>query len=72
MDKERPVWVPDNKHGFSLGKIVDIGSDSITVELVGSKGQVRSDSFLFNKPYFRPSCNIKLPLLFLTDCDVPV
>ena len=53
MDKERPVWVPDNKHGFSLGKIVDIGSDSITVELVGSKGQVRSDSFLFNKPYFR-------------------
>ena len=41
MNKERPVWVPDNEHGFRLGKIVDIGSDTITVELLnGSKGQV--------------------------------
>ena len=46
MDGGKKVWVPDNEHGFRLGEIVDLGSDTITVEVDGPKGKVRScDSF---------------------------
>lgn len=34
------MWVPDNEHGFHLGEIVDIGSDSITVQVDGPSGKV--------------------------------
>ena len=40
MDGGKKVWVPDNEHGFRLGEIVDLGSDTITVEVDGSKGKV--------------------------------
>lgn len=40
MDFGGKVWVPDNEHGFLLGTIVDIGSDTVTVELDGQKGKV--------------------------------
>lgn len=33
MDGGKKVWVPDNEQGFRLGEIVDIGSDSITVQV---------------------------------------
>lgn len=26
------VWYPDNKHGYAIGKIVDIGQTNVTVE----------------------------------------
>jgi hypothetical protein len=32
MDGAKKVWVPDADHGFRLGRIIDIGSDAITVE----------------------------------------
>lgn len=41
MDGGKKVWVPDNEHGFRLGEIVDLGSDTITVEVDGLKGEVR-------------------------------
>ena len=40
MDGGKKVWVPDNEHGFRLGEIVDLGSDTITVELDGPSGKV--------------------------------
>lgn len=40
MDGGKKVWVPDNEHGFRLGEIVDLGSDTITVEVDGPKGKV--------------------------------
>lgn len=40
MDGGKKVWVPDNEHGFRLGEIVDLGSDTITVECDGPKGKV--------------------------------
>lgn len=40
MDGGKKVWVPDNEHGFRLGEIVDLGSDTITVEVDNSKGKV--------------------------------
>jgi len=40
MDGGKKVWVPDNEHGFCLGEIVDLGSDTITVEVDGAKGKV--------------------------------
>lgn len=40
MDGGKKVWVPDNEHGFRLGEIVDLGSDTISVEVDGAKGKV--------------------------------
>ena len=40
MDEHKNVWVPHPIEGFKLGKIVDIGGDTITVEPFGSNGQV--------------------------------
>ena len=37
MDGDKLVWVPHPTEGFTLGRIVDIGSDTITVD---AKGQV--------------------------------
>jgi myosin-6 len=36
MDDGKKVWVPHPLDGFRLGRIVDIGSDGVTVELVDS------------------------------------
>ncbi|CAF1034350.1 unnamed protein product [Rotaria sordida] len=33
LNDNKPIWVRDNEHGFLLGKITDIGSDNITVQL---------------------------------------
>ncbi|CAF4020681.1 unnamed protein product, partial [Rotaria magnacalcarata] len=33
LNDNKPVWVRDNEHGFLLGKITDIGSDNVTVQL---------------------------------------
>lgn len=41
MDGGKKVWVPDNEQGFRLGEIVDIGSDSITVQVDEPNGKVR-------------------------------
>ena len=32
MDEGRSVWVPDSVHGYVIGRIQDIGTDTITVE----------------------------------------
>lgn len=37
MDGDKQVWVPHPTEGFVLGRIIDIGSDTITVD---AKGQV--------------------------------
>ncbi|KXJ14045.1 Unconventional myosin-VI [Exaiptasia diaphana] len=39
MDFGGKVWIPDNEHGFLLGTIVDIGSDTVSVELDCQKGK---------------------------------
>lgn len=41
MDDDKLVWAPDATHGFTIGKIVDIGSETISVEPLNSKGKVR-------------------------------
>ncbi|XP_029649118.1 unconventional myosin-VI isoform X3 [Octopus sinensis] len=38
MDGGKKVWVPHHMDGFKLGRIVDIGSDSITVEPFDAMG----------------------------------
>lgn len=45
MDEDKTVWVPHPTEGFKKGKIVDIGSDAITVEPFDTPGQVRNTSF---------------------------
>ena len=40
MDGGKKVWVPHPTEGFKLGRIVDIGSDDITIEPFDAPGTV--------------------------------
>jgi len=40
MDGDKKVWVPHPTDGFKMGRIVDIGADTITVEPFDTPGQV--------------------------------
>ena len=48
LNDNRNVWAPDGREGFCLGKIVDIGSDSITVQLHNGKVSLLTDHFSIN------------------------
>ncbi|XP_024146483.1 myosin VIa isoform X3 [Oryzias melastigma] len=39
MEDGKPVWAPHPTDGFQLGTIVDIGSDSLTIEPLKQKGK---------------------------------
>ena len=36
----KKVWAPDGREGFRLGKVIDIGSENISVEINNSNGKV--------------------------------
>jgi len=59
MDGGKKVWVPDNEHGFRLGEIVDLGSDTITVEVDNSKGKV-CETLLFCTVYWENVISLKI------------
>jgi myosin-6 len=40
MDGGKKVWVPHHTEGFKLGRIVDIGSDDVTIEPFDAPGTV--------------------------------
>ena len=40
MDGGKKVWVPDIEDGFKLGRIVDISTDTITVETINTPKKV--------------------------------
>jgi myosin-6 len=41
MDMDgKKFWVPDPEHGFKLGKLVDIGADTLTIEPFDTPGKV--------------------------------
>ncbi|CAD5118005.1 DgyrCDS6746 [Dimorphilus gyrociliatus] len=42
MDDNKRVWVPHQTDGFKLGRIIDLGSDSISVEPFDTPGQAIS------------------------------
>ena len=50
MDDDKLVWAPDNTHGFRIGRIVDIGSETISVEPLDAKGKV--NCFVVSLFYF--------------------
>lgn len=37
LNDDKKVWAPDGREGFRLGKVVDIGSENITVQLTDGK-----------------------------------
>ena len=37
LNGNKPIWIRDSEHGFLLGKISDIGSDTLTVQLVDTR-----------------------------------
>lgn len=40
MDGDHKVWVPHVEDGFQLGKILDIGAETITVEPFNTPNKV--------------------------------
>jgi myosin-6 len=40
FEGNRKYWVPDAEHGFRLGRLVDIGADTLTIEPFDSPGKV--------------------------------
>ena len=42
MDDGKKVWVPHAGDAFKLGRIVDIGADTITVEPFDTPGKVKN------------------------------
>lgn len=36
----KKLWVADPDHGFRLGKLIDIGHDTLTIEPFDSPGRV--------------------------------
>ena len=40
MDSGKKVWVPHPTEGYKLGRIVDIGSDTLTIEPFDAPGTV--------------------------------
>ncbi|CAF4940397.1 unnamed protein product [Rotaria sp. Silwood1] len=37
LNDNKPIWIRDDEHGFLLGKIIDIGSDNVTVQLINNR-----------------------------------
>lgn len=62
MDGGKKVWVPDNEQGFRLGEIVDIGSDSITVQVDEPNAKVHECQHMFAYFAFDSSLKIFLDL----------
>ena len=46
MDEDKKVWVPHPVDGYTMGRIIDIGGDTVTVEPFNAPGQV-STGLLF-------------------------
>ncbi|CAG5120932.1 unnamed protein product, partial [Candidula unifasciata] len=40
MDGGKRVWVPHTTEGFTLGRIVDIGADTISIEPFNAPGTI--------------------------------
>ena len=40
FNENKSVWTPDGRNGFCLGKIVDIGSDAVTLQLLENPQKV--------------------------------
>ena len=69
MDGGKKVWVPHPIEGFKLGRIVDIGSDTITVEPFDAPGTV---SRIFTVMYYIYiyTCSVLGGFFFLF-CGIP-
>lgn len=66
MEDGKPVWAPHPAEGFQLGTIVDIGSDSLTIEPLKQKGKVSGRAGTLRFPrlrHFRFVLVTQLPLL---------
>lgn len=53
MEDGKPVWAPHPTEGFQLGTIVDIGSDSLTIEPLKQKGKVSGRAGTLRFPSLR-------------------
>lgn len=64
MDSNKLVWFPDSKHGYSIGRIVDISRTNVSVQpvAVGSQTSVRYE--LLNSSSTSYQATTQAPLEF--------
>lgn len=74
MDLERKkYWVPDPEHGFKLGKLVDIGSDTMTIEPFDSPSKTISaspDSIFPCEEYENKDVDDNCALMYLNEANL--
>lgn len=59
MDSDKLVWFPDSKHGYSIGRIVDITRTNVSVQplAVGSQSSVKYELISTTSSHLSPANN---------------
>lgn len=74
MDGEnKKLWIADSEHGFRLGKLVDIGSDSLTLEIYDTPGKTVSappDSVYPAEEYENKDVDDNCALMYLNEANL--
>lgn len=74
MDTEiKKLWVADNEHGFRLGKLVDIGAESLSIELFDSAGKIvtaATDSVFPSEEYENKDVDDNCALMYLNEANL--
>lgn len=73
MDGEgKKLWVVDSDHGFKLGKLVDIGSDTLSIELLDGKQIVRAahESVFPCEEYENKDVDDNCALMYLNEANL--
>ena len=56
-EKKELIWTPDPLEGYVLGRVVDVGADTLTVEQEEHPGKVRTRVELRTLLESPPVCN---------------
>jgi myosin-6 len=73
MDGEsKKLWVVDSDHGFKLGKLVDIGSETLSIELFDGKQIVKAahDSIFPCEEYETKDVDDNCALMYLNEANL--
>ncbi|KAK2189542.1 hypothetical protein NP493_103g06048 [Ridgeia piscesae] len=70
MDGDKLVWVPHPTEGFTLGRIVDIGSDTITVDAKGQSISAPYDRVFPCEEYDNKDVDDNCALMYLNEATL--
>ena len=73
MDGEsKKLWVADVEHGFKLGKLVDIGSECLTIELYEPRGKIvnASPDSVYPSEEYEKDVDDNCALMYLNEANL--